>query len=69
LSAQGFDKKAIGRRLGISPFTVGTHLRRTYAKLGVRSRAALAARLAGTVALHRRPANPLLPADQALPPT
>jgi DNA-binding CsgD family transcriptional regulator len=69
LSAQGFDKKAIGRRLGISPFTVGTHLRRTYAKLGVRSRSALAARLAGTVALHRRPANPLQPADQALPPT
>ena len=69
LIAQGFDKKAIGRRLGISPFTVGTHLARTYAKLGVNSRAALAARIAGTVALHRRSANPARPADQALPPT
>ena len=32
LIAQGFDKKAIGRRLGISPLTVGTHLARTYAR-------------------------------------
>ena len=69
LIAQGFDKKAVGRRLGISPVTVGTHLARTYAKLGVKRRATLAARLAGTVALHRRSANPARPADQALPPT
>ena len=69
LIAQGFDKKAIGRRLGISPLTVGTHLARTYARLGVKSRAALAARIAGTVALHRRSANSARPADQALPPT
>jgi DNA-binding CsgD family transcriptional regulator len=69
LIAQGFDKKAIGRRLGISSLTVGTHLARAYSKLGVTSRAALAARIAGTVALHRRPANPTRTADQALPPT
>jgi len=65
LIAQGFDKPAIGRRLGISSFTVSTHLRRVYAKLAVTGRAALAARIAGTVALHRRPANPTRTADQA----
>ncbi len=69
LSAQGLDDKAVGRRLGISPLTVGTHLARVYAKLGVSSRSALAARIAGTVALHRRPADPTLSADQALPST
>jgi DNA-binding CsgD family transcriptional regulator len=65
LIAQGFDKKAIGRRLGISSITVSTHLTRVYSKLGVTSRAALAARIAGTVALHRRPANPTHSADPA----
>ena len=69
LLAQGFDKKAIGRRLGISHFTVGTHRTHIYSKLAVASRAALAARIVGTVALHRRPANPALTVDQALPPT
>jgi DNA-binding CsgD family transcriptional regulator len=69
LIAQGFDSKAIGRRLGISHSTVGTHRTRVYAKLGVASRRALAARIAGTVALHRCPPNPVRSADQALPPT
>jgi DNA-binding CsgD family transcriptional regulator len=69
LIAQGFDSKAIGRRLGISHSTVGTHRTRVYAKLGVASRRALAARIAGTVALHRRPANAVSSADQALPAT
>jgi DNA-binding CsgD family transcriptional regulator len=59
LTAQGFDNKSIGRRLGISSFTVSTHLTRVYAKLAISSRAALAARIAGTVALHRRPAGPV----------
>jgi DNA-binding CsgD family transcriptional regulator len=68
LIAQGIDSKAIGRRLGISSSTVGTHRTRVYSKLGVASRRALAARIAGTVALHRRPANPVRSADQALPP-
>lgn len=65
LIAQGFDRKAIGRRLGISTFTVSTHLTRVYSKLAVAGRAALAARIAGTVALHRRPANPTHSSDQA----
>lgn len=69
LKAQGFANKAIGRRLGISTLTVSTHIRRVYFKLGVSRRSALAARLAGTVALHRRPANPARAANQALPPT
>lgn len=60
LVAQGIDKKAIGRRLQISSLTVSEHLRRTYAKLGISTRSALAARIAGTVALHRRPADPAL---------
>ena len=69
LIAQGFDSKAIGRRLGISHSTVGAHRARVYAKLGVASRRALAVRIAGTVALYRRPANPVRSVDQALPPT
>ena len=68
LIAQGFDRKAIGRRLGISSFTVGAHLSRVYSKLGVTGRAALAARIVGSVALHRRPANQARIADQASPP-
>jgi DNA-binding NarL/FixJ family response regulator len=60
LKAQGFANRAIGRRLGISLFTVGAHLARTYSKLGVSSRSALAARIVGTVALHRRSADALL---------
>jgi DNA-binding CsgD family transcriptional regulator len=69
LIAQGFDSKAIGRRLGISAATVGAHRTRAYAKLGVSSRVALAARIVGTVALHRRSANPARSPNQALPPT
>lgn len=68
LIAQGFHTRSIGRRLGISASTVGTHRTHVYAKLGVASRRALAAQLAGTVALHRRAANPAHPADQTLPP-
>jgi DNA-binding CsgD family transcriptional regulator len=64
LIAQGLDNKSIGRRLGISSFTVSTHLTRVYSKLAVTGRAALAARIAGTVALHRRPAIPTQTADQ-----
>lgn len=67
LKSQGFANKAIGRRLGISTLTVSTHLRRVYFKLGVNRRSALAARLSGTIALHRRSANPARAANQALP--
>lgn len=69
LKTQGFANKAIGRRLGISSFTVGAHLARTYSKLGVSRRSALAARIAGTVALHRRPPDPARAADPTLSPT
>jgi len=69
LKAQGFASKAIGRRLGISTRTVGTHLRRVYLKLGVPRRAALAARIAATVAPHRRSANPARGTDHALRPS
>lgn len=41
--AHGDSDREIGRRLGISHWTVGTHLRRIYAKLGVNSRAEMVA--------------------------
>ena len=43
--AQGHPNKTIARVLEISTWTVGTHLRRIFAKLGVGSRAAMVARL------------------------
>ncbi|MDQ3876363.1 MAG: helix-turn-helix transcriptional regulator [Actinomycetota bacterium] len=42
---QGYPNKTIAARLGISSWTVSTHLRRMFAKLGVNSRAALVARV------------------------
>lgn len=69
LLAQGFDRKAIGRRLGISTLTVRAHLTRTYSKLGVSRRSTLAARIVGTVALHRQSAYPARESEQALPQT
>jgi DNA-binding CsgD family transcriptional regulator len=43
--AQGHSSKMIADVLGISSWTVCTHLRRIFAKLGVGSRAAMVARL------------------------
>jgi len=43
--AKGYPNKTIARVLDISTWTVGTHLRRIFAKLGVGSRAAMVARL------------------------
>jgi DNA-binding CsgD family transcriptional regulator len=40
---QGYPNKTIAANLGISSWTVSTHLRRMFAKCGVRSRAALVA--------------------------
>jgi DNA-binding NarL/FixJ family response regulator len=42
--AKGYSNKTIAGVLNISCWTVGTHLRRTFAKLGVASRAAMIAR-------------------------
>ena len=43
--AKGFPNKTIGGILNISAWTVCTHLRRIFGKLGVNSRAAMIARL------------------------
>jgi two-component system nitrate/nitrite response regulator NarL len=45
LIAQGLGNKQIGRRLGISDFTVREHVRRVAQKLQVSSRSAIAARI------------------------
>ena len=44
--ADGYPNKTIAASLQISTWTVSTHLRRIFAKLGVNSRAAMVARLA-----------------------
>lgn len=44
--AEGHSNKTIGYELGISIWTVSTHLRRIFSKLEVRSRAAMVGRLA-----------------------
>jgi DNA-binding CsgD family transcriptional regulator len=43
----GCTNKMIAASLGISLYTVSTHLRRIFAKLGVQTRAAMVAVLAG----------------------
>ena len=55
LVADGWPTKAIARHLGISFWTVGTYLRRVYSRFGVRSRAAMIARLLdeGLLPRHR----------------
>jgi two-component system, NarL family, nitrate/nitrite response regulator NarL len=45
LIAKGLPNKSISDILEISPYTVATHLRRIFIKLGVSSRAAMVARL------------------------
>lgn len=45
LVARGLPSKAIARTLGISTWTVVTHLRRIFIRFGVNSRAAMVARL------------------------
>ena len=45
LVAKGHPNKVIARVLDISPYTVSTHLRRVFAKLGVNTRAEMVARV------------------------
>ncbi len=45
LIAQGLPNKIIGDKLGISPWTVATYIRRIFAKIGVTSRSAMIAAL------------------------
>lgn len=45
LVAQGLPNKSIGNHLNISPWTVATHLRRIFFKLGVTSRTAMITQL------------------------
>ncbi|MBW4639085.1 MAG: helix-turn-helix transcriptional regulator [Gloeocapsa sp. UFS-A4-WI-NPMV-4B04] len=45
LVAQGLPNKSIANQLDISPWTVATHLRRMFFKLGVTSRTAMITRL------------------------
>jgi DNA-binding CsgD family transcriptional regulator len=45
--AKGYPNKTIAAVLEISSWTVSTHLRRVFAKLGVRTRAAMVARVLG----------------------
>jgi DNA-binding CsgD family transcriptional regulator len=52
--AKGYGTKQIAAVLEISSWTVATHLRRTFAKLGVRSRAAMVAQLADAGYLRPR---------------
>ena len=47
LVAEGLTNAEIGARLGISPGTVGRHLANSYERLGIHSRAALAALVSG----------------------
>jgi DNA-binding CsgD family transcriptional regulator len=49
LVANGLPNKCIGAVLDISAWTVATHLRRIFAKLGVTSRSAMIARVVGQI--------------------
>lgn len=53
--AKGYPNKTIASVLEISSWTVGTHLRRMFAKVGVCSRAALVAELAASGYLKKEP--------------
>ena len=53
--AKGHSNKIIADVLNISSWTVSTHLRRIFAKLGVGSRAAMVARLLEMEILNHRP--------------
>ena len=56
--AKGYPNKTIAAVLEISPWTVGTHLRRIFAKLNVPSRAAMVARVMDAGLLAEGPVWP-----------
>ena len=53
--AQGDATKNVAYKLGISEWTVGTHLRRIFAKLGVDNRAAMVYRCASLIESAPKP--------------
>lgn len=55
--ADGYPNKTIAAVLDISSWTVGTHLRRIFAKLNVNSRAAMVARLLEDRTINHEAAN------------
>jgi DNA-binding CsgD family transcriptional regulator len=55
--AKGHPNKVIAAVLDISPWTVSTHLRRIFAKLGVGSRAAMVARLLEDDLMREQPGS------------
>jgi DNA-binding NarL/FixJ family response regulator len=59
LAASGLANKQIASTLFVTVHTVEVHLARAYAKLGVRSRSQLAARLAGHAQSARAGSQPL----------
>jgi len=58
LVADGATNRAIGSVLDISLWTVSTHLRRIFAKLGVGSRAEMVAQLFGAPGVPAPPDGP-----------
>lgn len=59
LVAKGHPNKVIAKVLEISPWTVSTHLRRVFAKLGVNSRAEMVARVLNEDLLLKEPSVPM----------
>lgn len=60
--AKGYPNKTIAAVLDISSWTVGTHLRRIFAKLGVGSRAAMVAKLLQDGLMQEQPGRTARPA-------
>jgi DNA-binding CsgD family transcriptional regulator len=65
--ARGYPNKTIAGVLNISSWTVCTHIRRIFAKLGVASRAAMVARLLKEGQLWEQQVDPRLRASSAVP--
>ena len=55
LVAEGYTNRLIGRELDISSWTVSTHLRRIFAKLGVSSRAEMVAQILRSPGMDHKP--------------